>query len=67
MASLPHRIGKVGYEEDWMGAPMFWSGFKAEVYTTLVNEAGLTIVSSEVDDRPDDDNFLWVVARKPLQ
>lgn len=67
VASLPHRIGKVGYEDDWMGAPMFSSGFDAAVYTTLVNEAGLTIVSSEVGDRPDGDNFVWVVARKPLQ
>jgi SAM-dependent methyltransferase len=65
--SLPCRPGKNGYEKDWMGMPMFWSGFDAEIYTTLVNEAGLTIVSSEVDDRPDGDNFLWVVARKPLQ
>ncbi len=67
VASLPCRPGKVGYEEDWMGAPMFWSGFGAEVYTTLVAEAGLEIVSSSIDDRPDLDNFLWVVARKPLQ
>lgn len=42
ICSLPCRTGKVGYEEDWMGAPMFWGGLGAEVYIGMVEKAGLS-------------------------
>ena len=34
-----------------MGAPMYWSGYDGETNIRLVEEAGLTIVSTEQDHR----------------
>ena len=57
--------GPVSYEEDWMGAPMYWSGFDAATNRRLAEEAGLIIVSDEhITDDPDD-MFVWIVAEKP--
>ena len=53
------------YEEDWMGAPMYWSGFDGDTNKRLVEEAGLSIISAEeITDDPDD-RFIWIVAEKP--
>ncbi|HEY7092549.1 MAG TPA: class I SAM-dependent methyltransferase [Ktedonobacterales bacterium] len=57
-----------GYEEDWLGAPMYWSHFDAETNRRLVEEAGLTIESATLETADEDGapvTFLWVVARKP--
>jgi SAM-dependent methyltransferase len=53
------------YEEDWMGAPMYWSGFDGETNKRLVEQAGLSIISSEEAADDPDDRFLWIVAEKP--
>ncbi|HEY7020059.1 MAG TPA: class I SAM-dependent methyltransferase [Ktedonobacterales bacterium] len=57
-----------GYEEDWLGAPMYWSHFDAETNRRLVEEAGLVIESATLETADEDGapvTFLWVVARKP--
>ncbi len=53
------------YEEDWMGAPMYWSGFDGHTNKRLVDEAGLGIISAEELTDDPDDRFIWIVAEKP--
>ena len=59
--------GPAGYafEEDWMGAPMYWSGFDSDTNKRLVEQAGLSIISAEETTDDPDDRFLWIVAEKP--
>lgn len=57
-----------GTEEDWLGAPMYWSHFDAETNERLLTEAGLEIVESTLDIADEDGTpitHLWIVARKP--
>lgn len=57
-----------GYEEDWLGAPMYWSHFDAATNRRLVEETGLIIDSAALETADEDGapvTFLWVVARKP--
>jgi SAM-dependent methyltransferase len=58
-----------GYEENWLGAPMYWSHFDATTNQRLVEEAGLAIESAALEVADEDGapvTFLWVVARKPV-
>ncbi len=55
-------------EEDWLGAPMYFSHFDADTNRRLVEEAGLRIETARVEVADEDGvpiPFLWVVARKP--
>jgi hypothetical protein len=57
-----------GMEDDWLGAPMYWSHFDAETNQRLVASAGLEIVDSRLDIADEDGQpvtHLWIVARKP--
>jgi SAM-dependent methyltransferase len=52
-------------EEDWLGAPMYFSHFSARRNRRLVEEAGFAIDSAEVLVEPEDRHdarFLWVIA-----
>ena len=56
------------FAQDWLGAPMYWSGFDSETNKRLIEKAGLGIISARVESYDDDGvpgRFLWVVARKP--
>lgn len=55
-------------EDDWHGAPMYFSGYDAATNRRLVREAGLVIECARAETaeefgRPT--TFLWIVARKP--
>jgi len=55
-------------EGDWLGAPMYFSGYDAETNGRMVREAGLIIERARAETdlefgRPA--TFLWIVARKP--
>ncbi len=60
--------------DDWLGAPMFFSGFDEETNERLVAAAGLTIVESRTEpmDEPESEpgrgpalvSFHWMLARK---
>jgi SAM-dependent methyltransferase len=53
-------------EDDWLGAPMYWSGFDADANVRLLEDAGLDVVSSGIDDVLEDGQpvpFLCVYAR----
>jgi ubiquinone/menaquinone biosynthesis C-methylase UbiE len=57
-----------GMEEDWLGAPMYWSHFDAETNVQLVTNAGLEIEEAELDSADEDGlpvTHQWIVARKP--
>ncbi|MDA1258464.1 MAG: class I SAM-dependent methyltransferase [Chloroflexi bacterium] len=57
------------YDPDWLGAPMFWSGFDPADNRSMVEAAGLRIISArnekiqfDVDGSPT--TFQWIVAEK---
>jgi SAM-dependent methyltransferase len=55
-------------EDDWLGAPMFFSHFGATTNKRLIRDAGLRIVSARIEQTDEDGvpvSFLWVVATKP--
>lgn len=57
-----------GVEQDWLGAPMYWSHFGAETNRALVRQAGFMLDSAEVVAEDEDGQqvqFLWVIAHKP--
>lgn len=58
------------FAEDFLGAPMYWSGFDGQTNRHLVEEAGLHIVSAreeEAEEFGDPVRFLWIIAQKPLR
>ena len=57
-----------GYEEDWLGAPMFWSHYGPEVTRQLALQAGFEIISQRVETINEGHGaatFVWWTARKP--
>jgi SAM-dependent methyltransferase len=56
------------FDEDWLGAPMYWSSYDADTNIRLVWGAGFELIESriigQVEDGEDVD-FQWIVARKP--
>lgn len=68
VAALTASATQSGYEADWLGAPMFWSGYDTATNVRLIDEAGLEILSATEETEEEFDEaitFLWVVARKP--
>lgn len=56
-------------EEDWLGAPMYWSHFETETNVRLVREAGLEVIEANEETEDEDGvpvKHLWVVARKTV-
>ncbi|MCA9878700.1 MAG: methyltransferase domain-containing protein [Thermomicrobiales bacterium] len=57
-----------GTEDDWLGAPMYFSHFDAATNERLVVEAGLELVEAVLDAADEDGESVthqWIVARKP--
>ena len=57
-------------EDDWLGAPMFFSHYGAKRNRALVREAGFELEEAVVEEEPEDRHaalFLWVVARRPAE
>jgi SAM-dependent methyltransferase len=55
-------------EGDWLGVPMYFSGYAGDAGQELVRRSGLRIVSAREETIDEDGRpatFLWVVARKP--
>lgn len=56
-----------GVEDDWLGAPMFFSHFDAATNRRLVADAGLRILDARERTEDEDGHpatFLWVVAER---
>jgi cyclopropane fatty-acyl-phospholipid synthase-like methyltransferase len=67
VASLGSRDNEGVVEEDWLGAPMFFSHFDAPTNRRLLVEAGFELVRDEVLAQPEhgeESRFLWVLARR---
>ncbi|MCB0114490.1 MAG: class I SAM-dependent methyltransferase, partial [Caldilineaceae bacterium] len=45
--SLGAHAQRAGYEEDWLGAPMYWSSFDAETNVRMIEEAGFHVLGAE--------------------
>jgi hypothetical protein len=55
------------YELDWLGVPMFWSGFDPNRTSALLEKAGFTIYSSAIETAEEDEQpipFFSVEARR---
>jgi len=71
VATLNSSAEESHLEEDWFGAPMYWSSYGADTYRKLVAQVGFTLESDrvEVSDDPEiageKEIHLWIVARKP--
>ncbi|MGH2616175.1 MAG: class I SAM-dependent methyltransferase [Thermomicrobiales bacterium] len=68
VATMGASATEAGHEEDWLGAPMYWSHFDSAANRALVAEAGLCLL--EASESPTDEDgmpvtFLWIVAQKP--
>ena len=69
LASMSH-VGGEDRTDEWLGVPMFFSGFDAETNRRLVREAGFEVLFDELvwmqEPEPEGEvAFLWVLARKP--
>jgi SAM-dependent methyltransferase len=57
-------------EDDWLGAPMFFSHYGAKKNRALVRQAGFEIETAVVEEEPEDRHaalFLWVIAHRPAE
>ncbi|MFL5650372.1 MAG: class I SAM-dependent methyltransferase [Chloroflexota bacterium] len=57
-------------EDDWLGAPMFFSHYGAKRNRALVREAGFDIEMAVVEEEPGDRHgalFLWVIGHKTAE
>jgi cyclopropane fatty-acyl-phospholipid synthase-like methyltransferase len=69
-----HLLATMGSREhpdgvfDWLGVPMYFSGFDVDTNLRLVDDAGLDVLESEVVCQDEGDEgkpcFLWVLAGK---
>ena len=68
VATMGARDNPGEIEDDWLGAPMFFSHWDAATNRRLVTDAGLRILSA-TEETADEDGapvtFLWVLAEKP--
>jgi SAM-dependent methyltransferase len=68
IASMGAQDAPDEVEEDWLGAPMFFSHYGAKKNRAIVRHAGLELEEGIVEAEPEDRHdalFLWVVARRP--
>lgn len=67
VASFSSRGSVDTVEDDWLGAPMFFSGYDVDENRRLVRDAGLTIESDRIETDSEFGRpaaFLWIVATK---
>ena len=66
LLSLGAGDNPVGFEQDWLGAPMAWSHFDGDTNLRMLRETGLDIVWSEIEEIAPDERHLFVIAKRPL-
>ena len=69
VTALSRRFDTGTVEADWLGAPMYFSGYSPEESRDFVAAAGLSIVTLRPESIVEDEHpteFRWLVARKPL-
>jgi SAM-dependent methyltransferase len=58
------------FEDDWLGAPMFWSGYDPDTTRRLVEAPGFTIESLTLETADEDGeptSFWWLIGRRPFR
>lgn len=68
VASLGGHSDPGTVEDDWLGAPMYWSFYSCAKSLEILRASGLEIVESQEIEEDEDGTpvrLLWVVARKP--
>ncbi len=68
VASLASEGSRADFEEDYLGAPMYWSSFDAETNERMLRDAGFEVEQSELLTQTfagEDETHLWVVVRRP--
>ena len=67
VTALARKYDPGTLEADWLGAPMYFSGYTSEESRSFVVAAGLSIVSLQPEPIVENGRtteFLWLVARK---
>jgi SAM-dependent methyltransferase len=68
LATTGRRDEPGNVDDDWLGAPMFFSGFDVETNLRLLAEAGLDVLEHEVVCQDEGGHgeacFLWILARR---
>jgi hypothetical protein len=67
LAALGTRDVSADYQEDWLGAPMYWSSHEPQTALRAIEEAGLAVERAEIETADEDGrpiSFLWVLARR---
>ena len=57
-------------EDDWLGAPMYWSSLGRDATLSMVTATGMRVVAAEVETVVEDGvevSFLWVSAQRPIE
>ncbi len=70
VATMGAHSSEAGFDEGWLGTPMYWSSFDSETNQRLVEEAGLSILSAQEETAEElgkPITFLWVIAQKSAQ
>jgi len=68
VATMLARGMEADYSRDWLGAPMYWSGFDAEDSRRMVIAAGFDILSAREETTAEEEaewgdvSFFWVIA-----
>jgi ubiquinone/menaquinone biosynthesis C-methylase UbiE len=67
VASMSSRPSSDYIEDDWLGVPMFFSGYTVKTNQQIVKNAGLKILSAKLETEEEfgtPATFLWIAARK---
>jgi SAM-dependent methyltransferase len=67
LGTLSSGAVAANYEPDWLGVPMYWSGFDPATTCRLIEGAGLRITLDAIETADEDGkaiSFLWVEARR---
>lgn len=57
-------------EDDWLGAPMYWSSLGRDATLSMVTATGMRVVSAEVETEVENGvevSFLWVTAQRATE
>ena len=57
-------------EDDWLGAPMYWSSLGRDATIDMVTATGMRVVATEVETVVEDGvevSFLWVSAQRAME
>ena len=69
VASMASTGSEVWIENDFFGAPMYWSSFDAETNERMVENAGFELESADLVTHAfdgEEETHLWIVARRPV-